>query len=129
MGSITRTFVFYLLCAIAGICGTARNAGAQGELTPEQKAEAKEHFVAGSQHFAAEEYEEAIIRFRKAFELVRLPEIVYNIGRCHEELVNTEEAITHYEMYLHFYPDASDAEEVKVRIKILRTVEQSQDED
>ena len=51
------------------------------------------------------------------------PEILFNIGRCHEELKETDDAIYHYEMYLRFYPEAQDAQDVKHRIGVLREVQ------
>ncbi|MCP4606828.1 MAG: tetratricopeptide repeat protein [Proteobacteria bacterium] len=93
------------------------------ELNAEQREEAKGYFISGSESFEVGNYRKAIDQFRKAFEIVRSPEILYNIGRCHEELGEAEEAIYQYEMYLRFYPTDEDAENVRHRISVLRELE------
>jgi hypothetical protein len=90
--------------------------------TPAQKAEGKAHFVEGSRAFEKKDYKVAIESFRKAYDLVRSPEIIYNIGRCYEELGQAEDALYHYEMYLRFYPTAEDAEDTRHRIAMLQEV-------
>jgi hypothetical protein len=109
----------------AGLGGKEIEAASEGDkLTDAERQEAKNYFISGSEAYSKKDYKTAIDQFRKAFELVRSPEILFNIGRCHEELGETEDAIYHYEMYLRFYPTAEDAEDVKHRINVLREVEE-----
>ncbi len=98
------------------------DAEAQAELTDEQRDAAKTHFENGSRHFADKEYKEAIANFQKAYAIVHSPEILYNIGRCHEMLGQEQEAIYNYEMYLRLYPNADDVTDVKHRIAVLKDV-------
>jgi hypothetical protein len=95
----------------------------QKRVTVEGQKEAKEYFVAGSRHFSRGEYRLAIDDFRSAFDIVRDPDILFNIGRCYEELGDTDNAIYHYDLYLRFYPTADDAENVRRRIATLRDLE------
>jgi hypothetical protein len=95
----------------------------QKRATAERQEEAKKYFVEGSRHFSRGEYRLAIDDFRSAFDIVRAPDILFNIGRCYEELGDTDNAIYHYEMYLRFYPTADDAENVRRRIATLRELQ------
>ncbi len=99
------------------------------ELTADQREEAKSYFKAGSKSFEKGDYREAIDSFKKAYDIVHSPEILYNIGRCHEELDEKEDAVYHYEMYLRLYPTADDADNVRHRINILRDLEEKEVED
>ncbi len=57
--------------------------------------------IAGADAFRAGEHEEALVAFTKAFE--ELPgnsSLLWNIGRCLEELGRTEEALKSFERYL-----------------------------
>ncbi len=97
---------------------------AKDEMTAKEKEEALNYFKKGSSAFEEEDYRRAIDWFRKSFELARSPELVYNIGRCYEELGQTDQAIYHYEMYLRFYPTSEEAEEARHRINMLREVDE-----
>jgi hypothetical protein len=99
------------------------------ELTEAEREEAKTYFIEGSDAFAEGDYRMAIEEFRLAFEIVKSPEIVYNIGRCYEALGEDEEAVYHYEMYMRFYPESEDAQDVRHRINMIRAVEEKTQED
>lgn len=105
-----------------GATGGEEARGKDVEPSEEQREEARVHFVAGSDYFSKGEYDKAIPEFQKAYAVVFSPEILYNIGRCYEELGKEQEAIYNYEMYLRLYPNAEDAEDVHHRITILKDV-------
>ncbi|MDD5305843.1 MAG: tetratricopeptide repeat protein [Deltaproteobacteria bacterium] len=88
---------------------------------------AKKSFVAGSEHYAAGRYAEAAAEFQKAYDLTRSPEILYNIGRCHEELKDEKQAISDYETYLSLAPAAPDVADVKQRIEGCKEREKQQE--
>ena len=87
------------------------------ELTPAERERAKGDFTAGREAFSKGDFKSAIEQFQKSYDVTHSPEILYNIGRCYEELKDAEQAIHYYEMYLHFYPAADDA---RYRIGKLR---------
>ncbi len=89
-------------------------------LNDEQREEAKGYFVDGGKAFEKGDYQRAIDKFRQAYDITHSPEILYNIGRCHEELEEHDDAVYNYEMYLRLYPTADDAEDVRHRISMLR---------
>jgi tetratricopeptide (TPR) repeat protein len=88
---------------------------------------AKKSFVTGSEHYAAGRYAEAAAEFQKAYDLTRSPEILYNIGRCHEELKDDKQAIADYETYLSLAPAAPDAEDVRKRIVACKEMQKQRE--
>ena len=100
-------------------------------LTQEQKEEAKHHFVAGGKRYKEGEYQAAIDHFEMAYDITHAPELLYNTGRCYEELGNKPRAISHYEMYLRLSPDVEDADQVRSRIDAMKSDDEpaSKDDD
>lgn len=94
-------------------------AGEAVELSDEEKAVARRHFESGGERYKEGEYREAIMHFEEAYDLTHAPELLYNIGKCHEELGEEAAARENYEMYLRMKPDAEDADEVRARMDRL----------
>ena len=111
-----------LAALVGGVAaGFAQEAEAEDEATAEeltdaQKQEAMGHFESGSERFDDQRYREAIDHFEAAYEIAGSPAFLYNIGRCHEELGEDEQAVEHYELYLQLSPEAEDADEVRARV-------------
>ncbi len=91
------------------------------ELTEGQKEEARHHFIAGGKRYKEGEYQAAIDHFELAYDITHAPELLYNIGRCYEELGNKQRAVSRYELYLQLSPDVEDADQVRVRIDSMKT--------
>jgi tetratricopeptide (TPR) repeat protein len=89
------------------------------EVAEDDRERAREHFEKGRYRFRAGRYREAIEHFELAYEIAPAPEILYNIGRCREELGEEGSAVDNYEMYLRMSPDADDRDEVRARIEGL----------
>lgn len=53
----------------------------------------------GAKAYGEERYRDAIGYFEQAYALQPVPNLLYNIGRCHEKLDEYEEAIEHYEEF------------------------------
>jgi hypothetical protein len=85
-----------------------------------KKAAARRHFESGTLRFDEARYEEAIADFEAAYEITGAAEILYNIGRCHEELGHDRTAASYYERYLDQQPDAADAAEARQRMERLK---------
>lgn len=58
----------------------------------EREAAAREHFLVGSDHFEAGDYQRAAEEFEAAYELSPRPELLYNVYLAHERLGNLERA-------------------------------------
>jgi len=80
---------------------------------------ARKHFDTGKTYYQVANHKRALEEFEKAYELQPLPELRYNIGRCHEALGQLEKAIEDYRGYLRGKPDAADRAVLEARIANL----------
>jgi len=80
---------------------------------------AKNHFLAGRDHYLAGRYAGALDEFLRSREVMPGSEIAYNIARCHEHLGDRTKAIISYREYLRLRPDADDKEAIEARIEKL----------
>lgn len=81
--------------------------------------EARRLYEAGEVAFRSGRYEDALERFRDAYELSERPELLYNIASTAERLRRDEEALDGYRRYLDALPTAHNRDEVAARIQIL----------
>lgn len=81
--------------------------------------QAREHFMAGVEHFTAHRYREAIQAFSLAAQLVPSADLWFNIARAHEELSELEEAVDYYRRYLRDRVDPPDRAEIERHIAVL----------
>ncbi len=80
----------------------------RGAHADSDKAKAKAHYKSGNTHFKLARFGEALASYSKAYELVPLAGLLYNIAQCHANLKNYERAAFFYEGYLREKPNASD---------------------
>jgi tetratricopeptide (TPR) repeat protein len=81
---------------------------------------AMEIFEAGSAYYKQGDYDKALEQFEEAYRLDPLPELLYNIGQCHERLQDYTDAIDAYSRYLEQDPAAQDRQAVEQKIKNLQ---------
>lgn len=94
---------------------------AQSSASQEAKiAQAKKAFSAGTRAYANGDFDAALARFERAYELTGSPDLLYNIATVSDRMRLDEEALEAYEGYLEARPDSSDREHVESRIAILR---------
>ena len=92
---------------------------ASAQETPEDQ-EARQEFEAGREAFNAGRHESALAHFRRAYELSRRPQLLYNIGVAADRLRRDAEALEAFEQYLAQIPDAENRGDVDARITVLR---------
>jgi hypothetical protein len=80
---------------------------------------AKRYFQEGFGFYARADYPHALERFLAAQRIRSLPEMDYNIARCHDRMDHPAEAIAAYERYLAASPERND--DVRARLAVLRT--------
>jgi tetratricopeptide (TPR) repeat protein len=76
-------------------------------------------FEAGKAYYDQGSYDKALEQFEEAYRLQPLPELLYNIGQCHERLQDYPAAIEAYSRYLEEKPDAEDTQAVEEKIRNL----------
>ena len=104
--------VFFVWCGVA----TAQSSGSQ-EARLEQ---AKKAFVSGTRAYENGDFETALARFRRAYQLTKSPDLLYNIATVSDRMRRDEHALEAYEGYIAARPDSPDREHVQGRIAVLR---------
>ncbi|WP_158542517.1 tetratricopeptide repeat protein [Lujinxingia litoralis] len=81
----------------------------------------------GAEHFRAGEYVQAIALFEQAYALDPVPNLLYNIGRCYEQMEDWDEAIAQYERFM-VAPDVESEARAHAmeRVQSLREIKQMQ---
>ncbi len=77
---------------------------------------AKRHFDRGQKLFTLGKFDEALDEYQKAFDASPLPDLLYNIGQCHRNLGNYEQAIFSFRRFLQLDPEAPNREKVELII-------------
>lgn len=116
--SIVVAVVGLLLCA--GLPAWQAPVARAQRAEKSAQAEAKKHYLAGERLFAGGKFRAALGQYRKAYALVPAPELLFNIGQCHRNLGNTQEAMDAFERYLAKKPDARNRPAVERLIRELR---------
>lgn len=106
-----------LLTAVSAAAPAAKAAPAHAAKKSEPaaadpNAKAKELFASAQKLYAQARYTEAIAKFEEAYLARPHPVILFNIGKCWEQLGETAKALRSYRDYLRLSPDATDKETV-----------------
>lgn len=83
--------------------------------------------IQAADHFQNEDYEKAIELFEEAYELEPVPNLLYNIARCYEQLEEWEKAEKNYDQFVRSPDVDSDARDHAMdRISELRDLQEMQ---
>jgi hypothetical protein len=100
----------------------AAHPGAPGSPSPDAKEQARVHFTAGVNLLQDPEkprYEEAYAEFKRAYEIVKSPSILGNIGLCAMKLERDAEAIDAYKRYLAEMQSLAPEERAQIERDVL----------
>jgi tetratricopeptide (TPR) repeat protein len=81
--------------------------------------EVERHAALGQRLLERGRTQEALVEFRRAYELRADPRLLYDIAACYRQLGNTAQARFFYERYLAAAPDAPDRDEVEAALDAL----------
>jgi hypothetical protein len=107
---------------LLALFGPARGALGQGGLVhaqapvtsePEKRSRAKEHFRKGKAFQDAGAYDQAIAEYQAAFDLMPLPELIFNLGQCHRLKGDKRAAVAAYNRYLEAAPAGRGAPDAR----------------
>lgn len=73
---------------------------AQAPLTQEQKDRANALISQAESDFSAQNYEQALEGYKVVYDLVKDPELFYNIAQCYRLSTQIPEAVQYYQLYL-----------------------------
>jgi tetratricopeptide (TPR) repeat protein len=108
-----------LLAAACLALATLAAAPAAAQDSPAE-AEARSVFDAGQVAFTAGHYADALVYFKRSYDLSHRPALLFNIGLCHDRLREDDAAIEAYDRYLAEVPTAANRGEVDGRLEALR---------
>lgn len=97
----------------------ARPARAQAD-DGEKRRQAGEHVVQGDQYKEKGQYEKAAREYRKAYDLVPHPLLIFNLAQVYRLGGDTEKALEHYQKYLDEDPQGPAAEQARELADALR---------
>lgn len=80
---------------------------------------AKRHFDRGQKLFTLGKFDDALDEYQKAFDASPIPDFLYNIGQCHRNLGDYEQAIFSFKRFLQLDPEAPNREKVEIIIDEL----------
>ncbi|MGB5812533.1 MAG: tetratricopeptide repeat protein [Polyangiales bacterium] len=104
----------------------AVHVSAQGSSSRETRiVQAKQAFAAGTRAYREGDFETALARFERAYELTESPDLLYNIATVSDRMRRDAEALEAYEGYIAARPDSPDREHVEGRIEVLRAAIQA----
>lgn len=113
---MSRVLALVSLLTVSAWAGAA----AQAQEQPSQLDEAARlTFEQAREDFVAGRYEQALVRFRQAYELSPRPGLLYNIAQTLDRLRRDEETVAALREYLAAVPDAPNRPEVEARIRVL----------
>lgn len=106
-----------LACSVALPLAFAAPAQAEGPPAAEpnrgQMAAAKKFFDRGQALYKEGKYDAAWVEFSSAYEIAPLPDLVYNLARCEEQMGRKRDAIQHYNEFLRLSPNDRDADNIR----------------
>ncbi len=85
-----KVLILMLLCA----------SGSAGEVFPDPLEQARDLYERGTDAYAHQRYEEALLAFEQAYASSKLPNLLFNIAVCHEKLQHWQAAVENLRRYL-----------------------------
>ena len=84
-----------------------------GHAQLDDKELARMYYDRGKESFSQKDHQTALVAFKKAYHLARLPGLLFNIGQCHRSLKQHREAVTAFRLYLKKKPDVANREDIE----------------
>lgn len=110
---MSRWTLWLILCFLLA----APPALAKEELDPKIRERAAQLFEDAEALYKVKEYEKALVGFKEAYLLTSEPTLLFNIGQCHRQLGQLEEAKKSYEIFLRDDPKSPLVANAEARIK------------
>jgi tetratricopeptide (TPR) repeat protein len=107
--------------SVAVIATILYAAAAQAQEIPPDDEIARRHFDQGRSYYAVGRYDDALEEFEAARRVRPVAALDFNVARCLDRMERFGDAIGAYQRYVQGNPKAIDADEVRERIRVLRT--------
>ncbi len=108
----------------AGLARAAEAPAGPDAAAPATAAEVEvaEHLALGHRLYQRGQYHEAIVEYRRAYELRAEPRFLYEIAESYRQLGAADQALFYFDRYLASAPDAPDRDLVEDRITELESL-------
>jgi len=125
VGLFPLSRVLLVACAVAGAVAPAARAeppaeAPKSDAKEDPKEEAKRVYLEGKDAYSKGEFAEAARKWQRVHELNPTPELLFNIGRAHEQAGDAAQAVIFYERYLKESKEPRDKAVVEATIKRLQ---------
>lgn len=117
--------IFLVTLGLTGFVTTAPSAAHAQEMSTAQQVE--QLSAEGAELFGEDDFEGAIDRFTEAYELEPVPNLLFNIARCYEELEDWESAEDYYDQFVRSPDVDSEARDLAMdRITAVREIREAE---
>ncbi len=86
---------------------------------PEALAAGRAFFEKGQAYYSAGKYQAAWVEFSSAFQIIELPDLLFNIARCEAKMGRKDDAARHFRQFLAANPSDPDADGIRKQIDEL----------
>jgi tetratricopeptide (TPR) repeat protein len=86
---------------------------------PAVEAEAKKYFEAGQTNYKLGRFEEALVDYQRAYELIPYADLLFNMGQCERNLKRYDRALFFFKGYVKDTPREEDKQRVRLLITQL----------
>ncbi len=86
---------------------------------PEALAAGRAFFEKGQAYYNAGKYQAAWVEFSSAFQIIELPDLLFNIARCEAKMGRKADAARHFRQFLAANPSDSEADNIRKQIDEL----------
>ena len=102
--------------ALAGLATRADAGGQRKRGVANAQDEARELYKKAMTHYELGAFDDAIVEFKRAYELTSAPGLLFNIAQVYRMKKDAEQAVYFYRTYLRLMPDAPNRADVEARL-------------
>lgn len=126
MPAAPRCISALTLCFVMGAV-VSPTVAAEGDMSkrrnveppPEALAAGRAFFEKGQSYYKAGKYQAAWVEFSSAFQIVELPDLLFNIARCEVQMGRKADAAKHFRQFLAARPSDPEADNIRRQIDEL----------
>src|SRR5262249_47039491 len=87
----------------------------------ELRAQSRHHYDLGRAAYERGELATALAEFKEAYAIVPIPDLIYNMARCQEQLGQFREAAQSYRVFIATLPEGSERWQLEAHIKQMES--------
>lgn len=111
----------FALCFFLSVAHAENETPATTEIPQEALALGQALFQKGQAYYSEGRYSAAWVEFQSAYQIVKLPDLLFNIARCEVKMGKAADAARHFREFLAAKPEDPEAENIRRQIQDLET--------